>query len=346
MIESLLADAVEQFLAGRCDLRRVREIETDDSGRGASGLWTELRETGFADALIPEDLGGAGLGMQEAAAIPFASGRHALPVPLALTMSVRASLAEAGLRTPDGAITIACSGIRDTGDGIVADAVPYGLVADWVLLSTASGDLLVSTDDARRSRSGGRGSLSADLHWPAVPGSVIECGDNLAGRPDWMAVAAALVAAQMAGAMERVAAMTIAYANERVQFGRPIARQQAIQQQVSVMAEQCSAARAAALFALSGNAWRIAPLRAAVAKSRVGEAAALVAAIGHAVHGAIGVTDEYDLQMLTRRLHEWRAAYGGQGYWNRRLGHALLDDTLAPLEFVQQRMVCADGTPG
>ncbi len=343
MIESLLADAVEQFLAGRCDLRRVREIEADDSGRGASGLWTELRETGFADALIPEHLGGAGLGMQEAAAIPFAAGRHALPVPLALTMTVRASLAEAGLRTPDGAITIACSGIRDNGDGIVADAVPYGLVADWVLLSTPSGGLLVSTGDARRSRSGGRGSLSADLHWPTDPASLFECGDTQA---DWLAVAAALVAAQMAGAMERVAAMTIAYANERVQFGRPIARQQAIQQQVSVMAEQCCAARAAALFALSGNAWRIAPLRAAVAKSRVGEAAALVAAIGHAVHGAIGITDEYDLQMLTRRLHEWRAAYGGQGFWNRRLGHALLDDALAPLEFIQQRMVSADGTPG
>ena len=346
MIESLLADAVEQFLAGRCDLRRVREIEADDSGRGASELWTELRETGFADALIPEDLGGAGLGMREAAAIPFASGRHALPVPLALTMTVRASLAEAGLRAPDGAITIACSGIRDTGDGIVADAVPYGVVADWVLLSMPSGDLLVSTDDARRRRAGGRGSLLADLHWPAAPGSVIECGDNRPGRAEWLAIAAALVAGQMTGAMERVAAMTIAYANERVQFGRPIARQQAIQQQVSVMAEQCAAARAAALFALSGNAWRIAPLKAAVAKSRVGEAAALVAAISHAVHGAIGITDEYDLQMLTRRLHEWRAAYGGQGYWNRRLGHALVDETLTPLEFIQQRLTSAGGMPG
>ena len=54
------------------------------------------------------------------------------------------------------------------------------------------------------------------------------------------------------------------------------------------------------------------------------EAAEKVVAIAHAVHGAIGVTAEYDLQLLTRRLQEWRADFGSQGYWHAQLGQALV----------------------
>src|SRR5690606_22537413 len=63
----------------------------------------------------------------------------------------------------------------------------------------------------------------------------------------------------------------------------------------------------------------------AVAKSRAGEAAQLVASISHAVHGAIGITEEYDLQLHTRRLHEGRMAHGSEIRWNRVLGQLLVD---------------------
>jgi acyl-CoA dehydrogenase len=66
------------------------------------------------------------------------------------------------------------------------------------------------------------------------------------------------------------------------------------------------------------------PLRAAAAKARAGEAAERVVAIAHAVHGAIGVTAEYDLQLLTRRLQEWRIDFGAAPYWHAQLGRALL----------------------
>lgn len=334
MTDSLLADSVEQFLSGRCGLSRVREIEADESGAAASDLWRDVIDSGFTDALVPEGRGGAGLALAEAGAIAFACGRHALPVPLSLTMMVRAALADAGQSAPAGAITIATAAKPFGVDGIVCAAVPYGLTADWVLVGIGSMQRLLPVAAAARSRAAGRASLSADLRWSELPESAVQA----APAADWRATGAAVIAAQMAGAMDRLSEMTIAYANERSQFDKPIGKLQAIQQQLSVMAEHSCAARTAAMIGLSGSTWRVETLHAAVAKTRAGEAAAVVAAISHAVHGAIGVTEEYDLQMFTRRLHEWRGHYGGETWWNRRLGEALLADTAPPLQYIQDRL--------
>ena len=333
MVDNLLADSIEEFLAGRCTPQRVREIEAEPAGDGARALWNEIQDSGFADALTAEAKGGAGLGLPDAAAIAMACGRHAMPLPMALTLPVRAALAASG-EIPRGSITIApASALVAKGKGpIVSIAVPYGLVADWVLLCTPSDEWLLPTVKATRQRSGGHGSVAADLQWTDLPADALRLRGPEGATPDWRATAAAFVAAQMAGAMERLLEMTITYANDRRQFGKPIGKLQAIQQQISVMAEQVYAARAAALIGLSGAA--VDPLRAAIGKARAGEAAATAAAVSHAVHGAIGVTEEYDLQLYTRRLHEWRGQYGGETYWHRRLGMALIEDTVPPLEFV------------
>ncbi|MBC7938257.1 MAG: acyl-CoA/acyl-ACP dehydrogenase, partial [Chitinophagaceae bacterium] len=85
-----------------------------------------------------------------------------------------------------------------------------------------------------------------------------------------------------------------------------------------------------------------APLLCAVAKARTSEAAALVASIAHAVHGAIGITEQYDLQLRTRRLQAWRGAAGSESYWNMRIGQALLGSDHAMLpDFVRQEL-CAE----
>ena len=123
----------------------------------------------------------------------------------------------------------------------------------------------------------------------------------------------------MAGAMQRVLEATLAYANDRAQFGKSIGKFQAVQQQLSVMAEQVFAARMAAEIGCAGDGIAPHPLRAAVAKARASEAAEKVVAIAHAVHGAIGVTAEYDLQLHTRRLQEWRADFGSQATGMRSL---------------------------
>jgi len=140
-------------------------------------------------------------------------------------------------------------------------------------------------------------------------------------------LAAAIAAALMAGAMAEIQAMTIEHATTRKQFGREIGRFQAVQHQIAVLAEEAMAARMAAQAAFVGPVAEISPQRAAVAKFRAGEAARRVAAIAHAVHGAIGVSHEHRLHHFTRRLRGWRMAHGGESVWARELGAWALADS-------------------
>jgi len=147
------------------------------------------------------------------------------------------------------------------------------------------------------------------------------------------ALAATITAGLMAGAMEALQATTIDYASTRKQFGREISKFQAIQHQIAVMAQEVMAARMAAQAAFVGAPLEVSPLRAAAAKARAGQAAQQVAAIAHAVHGAIGMTQEHHLHKLTGALHAWRLAHGGETYWARELGRWALgrDDGLVAL---------------
>jgi alkylation response protein AidB-like acyl-CoA dehydrogenase len=329
-MDSLLADSVDRFLARHVDLSAVRAVE---AGAGSALLWRALQESGFANGLVPEEKGGAGLTLTEVAPIILACGRYAVPLPLGQTLLVRAALAEGGQTIPEGAITIA-GPTASTVDGVLlADDVPFGMTSDWAVLSTAQGDWLLPVAAAEKLPCGGEAGLTADLIWRSLPDKAI----GLTGV-DWIATGAAITSGLMAGAMEKLTEMTIAYANDRVQFGKPIGKQQAIQHQISVMAEHFLAGRTAALVGLSGSSWRPGRMRAALAKGRAGEAAVSVAAISHAVHGAIGVTAEYDLQIFTRRLHEARRHYGGASYWYGVLGRSFLDDPRSPLPFIRETL--------
>jgi len=162
-------------------------------------------------------------------------------------------------------------------------------------------------------------------------------------------LAAVVTAAQIVGALERVLGLSVAFANQRVQFGRPIGKFQAIQHQLAVMAEQVTAARLAAQLGCRGGGRGrggagegLVPdrLHAAVAKSRTSEAAGIVAPMAHAIHGAIGITAELDLQLYTRRLHAWRAEHGSELAWNRVLGEAVLaSDVPRTLDFMRSALL-------
>ena len=107
-------------------------------------------------------------------------------------------------------------------------------------------------------------------------------------------IGAVVAAAAIAGAGDRILAMTIDYAGQRVQFGKPIARQQAVQQQLAVMAEHVVMARIAAQTGCA-NGLTPALESAAIAKHGASRAAVHIAAIAHAVHGAIGISEAHDL---------------------------------------------------
>ena len=74
----------------------------------------------------------------------------------------------------------------------------------------------------------------------------------------------------------------------------------------------------------------------ATAKARCSEAALVVSELAHAIHGAIGFTAEYDLQLYTRRLHAWRQAAGSESYWHDVAGSALLEHQGLTLDMVRR----------
>ncbi len=130
---------------------------------------------------------------------------------------------------------------------------------------------------------------------------------------------------QIAGALETVLALSVAYANERVAFERKIGKFQAVQQNLARLAGETAAALAAAgsaadTIAQSAGADDTLLLEAAAAKIRSGEAAAEGASIAHQVHGAIGFTKEHVLHRFTLRMLAWRDDFGSESYWAERLG--------------------------
>ena len=273
MTSNELVEPFSKLLEDICSPQAIRGI---DHGGNTSAMWQGFLNSGFLDALVDESAGGAGLSLTETAPLLALLGRHAVPLPVGETMIARALLTRAGAVGPDGPIAII------TG----ANFTPCAAVASHFLTGSPSAPCLSEANMA-----------STGLIGEAV--AAVARGSGEALRP----IAAVLRALLISGAADRVMEMTVAYANERIQFGKAIGKQQVIQQQLAVLAEQAVAARIAAAIGARGGL-EPNPFDAAVAKHGASLAAAQVAVIAHAVHGAIGISEEYDLQLLTRRLHE------------------------------------------
>ncbi|MEX2194911.1 MAG: acyl-CoA dehydrogenase family protein [Thermoleophilaceae bacterium] len=131
-------------------------------------------------------------------------------------------------------------------------------------------------------------------------------------------------ACMMAGALERVLEASSWWLRQREQFGSPIGRFQAVQQQVAQLAGEVAATVASTDAAANAEQLAPAPHAVAAAKVRASEAAGVAAGIAHQLHGAIGLTQEHDLHHLTRRLWSWRDEYGSEVHWGRLLGERLM----------------------
>ena len=155
-----------------------------------------------------------------------------------------------------------------------------------------------------------------ELRQPTAPTESKACSLSVA---DVLSRAALAKAALMVGAMEAALDIVIDHANQRVQFDRPIAQFQAVQQMLANIAAHTAAAGAAVdLAAAEGSV-----LTAAIAKARASEAVGVVTDAAHQVAGAMGFTVEFPLHRLTRRLWAWRDECGNERYWNRRIGEAI-----------------------
>ncbi len=306
-------------------------------------FWPALADAGLTTPAVPEALGGSGLGLADAMALVQLAGRHAVPGPLAETILASWLWSEvAGQTCADGAHTLAIADRRQPfqltprGDDFVLDAVvprvPWGNSAKRLLLSGFSQiqSALVLVDPALAERNAGS-NLAGEprdtlvFKGVTVPGAQVVRATRGFGPDAVLRLGALMRAEQMVGAMDLVIERTIAYANERVQFGRPIGRFQAVQHQIASAAGQAAAAAAAtALARTTLERADVFALAVAAAKARAGEAAGHVAAMAHQVHGAIGYTGEHPLQLSTRRLWAWRSEFGSELHWQTDLGQRVL----------------------
>ena len=138
----------------------------------------------------------------------------------------------------------------------------------------------------------------------------------------------------MGGAIEKMSQLTVSYTNEREQFGRPVARFQAVQQHLVWAAQDAALARMAAEIAGREASRGPARFEIAAAKLVANQAATRATKACHQAHGAMGMTQEYPLHHLSRRLWSWRSEYGGECTWRRWVGEAALAagaDGLYPL---------------
>ena len=306
-----------------------------------AALWKTCQETGLARMTLPESAGGNEAGVADAAVVLEAAGAHAARVPLVETDLLGGWLADAaGLEVPDGPLVAVAAdlGDGDTVSGTLA-RVPWGravsavvvLAGERVLVLAPSG---LAVHEGSNVAEEPRDTLVAEGATP------LAVGRAPAGAAAELALRAALGrACLLAGAARAALARSIGYAGERVQFGRPIARFQAVQQQLAEAGSEVAAAAAASAAAARtatdrGFADDASALAIAAAKARCGESATAVARIAHQVHGAIGFTREHDLRLSTTRLWAWRDEDGNDAHWNAVVGTHALDagpDGLWPL---------------
>lgn len=334
----MLLESVGRLFEDHC----TKEVaDRAEAGTFPDALWRAVSETGVPLAALPESAGGADAEWSDLFAVLRVAGRFAAPIPLAETMLAAWVASAAGLEVSELPMTV---GPVRTGDRLTlkrdgngwqlsgrASRLPWAAQAGRIVLLTdgPDGEMAVSID----------GTSGADL----TPGrnmageprdtlnfTGLRVAGDAAARPthgiDRAAVyrrGALARAVMMAGALERALDTAVTYAGERKQFGRPIAKFQAVQQQLAVMAGQVAAAGAAAdagIEALACGDPTMEEFLIAIAKTRVGDAATLASEIAHQVHGAIGFTKEYSLQLSTRRLWSWRDEFGGDTEWATRVG--------------------------
>ena len=326
-MDTMIRDALAALLADRCTPAVVRAIE---SGESSDDLWQSIHEAGFADALTDEAHGGAGLSAAAVAECWMLTGQFALPVTLAQTMIARSILAQAGIAAPEAPIALA-NATRLPSGAVRCASVAGARTAGSVLVDLQGDTRLVSVALAQSHPCAFE--LDLTLEWSEANWHAAR---RLAEPLDTRLAQALVLSLQLAGALDALFQRTLSWANERVQFGKPIGKFQAIQHQLSLMAEEAFAARMAAQIAclpgphgtpaaaLPGVLSTLDPVRIAIAKARTSEAALQVAQMAHAIHGAIGFTHEFDLHLLTRRLHAWRQAAGSESAWHDIVGRALI----------------------
>lgn len=312
-------------------------------------LWKALVDAGFTALDVPEAAGGQGADLADALAVldtlteagavtPYVE--HAL---LAAWVAGRVDHSLDGLSATVAVVDEAA--VRGDGERIrlsgIAIGVPYAASADViVILASTTAITASSVVDGRGP--GARIEPGTDLMGSDCSDIVFDDAEVTFSAPSPVTVddlrtrGALVYAVALAAAARAVRERTVRYAAERVQFGRPLTKFQAIQQRLAHMAAQSTMMETAARAATDAASEDIVTARDAIAAAKIvtSRSAHEVAAAAHQIHGAIGFTAEHALGRFTTALWTWRDRYGTEHEWSEELAARILDDGLDPWHII------------
>ena len=363
----MLRDSAADFAS--LDAVRVRRLRGAARGFERS-VWQEMARMGWLGVLIPEDHGGLGLKPGAAAIIAEQLGRALYPEPysasavaatLALLHGDNSALKQRMLPQLAEGNVIAALAWQDERGGLDIDQCAVKARVQGKALILDGSSRFVATPEADAFIVAARSAQDLELHWIARDAPGLACEAELradgsaSARLNFTAVvisadtrvasaatarealqlaidhAMLAASAELLGLMDCALAMTLDYLRTRVQFGKPIGGNQALQHRAVDMYIQKELTRAtlgAAVAAMDDP--DCAPQRrsaaASSAKARASQAALAICKEALQMHGAIGYTDEYDLGLYFNRALVLSAWLGNAGAHRSR--YATLADAI------------------
>jgi acyl-CoA dehydrogenase len=330
-VDDLLTESATRLLG---DVAGFEAVQAAEATGWSAPIWEAVAAAGFPWIGLPEDAGGSGGTLADACEVLLVSGAHAAPIPLAETALLGGwLLASSGLPLPDGPVTVAPGRPDDTlsvrieGGRAVLDGtvhrVAWAARSDVLaLLDPATGRVIAAPRDAY--------SVEVITNMAGEPRETVSFDaaevDAVAAAPPDVSPGALRARGAlsrvmlMAGALEAMVELTVGYAEERQQFGRPIGRFQAVQQHLVWSAQDAALAGMAARVAARQAARGDGRFEIAAARSIADQCATTATRQCHQAHGAMGMTQEYPLHHLSRRLWSWRSEWTGPGEWARQVG--------------------------
>ncbi|MGN6216524.1 MAG: acyl-CoA dehydrogenase family protein [Solirubrobacterales bacterium] len=363
--QQAIKSTAHDFLASRFKSERIREIVAGETGFDEDG-WKEMAELGWAGLALPEEWGGQGLGIVELAVLFEEMGYALAPSPLLSNTVAGLAIAAGGsdaqreryLRplaagelllvpalidagVPAEPMNFAMAAQED-GDGVVLDG------EKTLVMDAASADLfLVATADGRRhlvEKDAGGVTVTPEesidptrrLSSVRFEGVRVAPESTLPGEADdYFPVflrACVAIAAESTGVAQRVLDMSVAYAKDRQQFGRPIGAYQAVSHRCAQMLLETENSRSA----VYGAAWAAdaepesLPLAASMAKAYASDAGWRVPDAAIQTHGGIGFTWEHDLHFFLKRGRANAATFGDARWHRERVAESVLSGATAP----------------
>ena len=361
--QTMLQDAADGFLNEQAPIAHLRKLRNERDADGVSrDLWRAFGEMGFAGVIIPEAMGGMGLGAVEAGVIAESLGRTLTPSPylgssilsakvlieggsqaqqawlprIAAGEAILALAVDEGAKHAPSRIATraerAGNGFRLNGakafvlDGHVADALIVVATADegttLFLVDPATAGVEIERTVMVDAHNAARITLTDVAVDADAVIGAVGGGETLLDGA--LNLGRACAASSLTGAGDQAFKTTMDYLRTRKQFGKLIGEFQALQHRAAHLFSELELARAATIGAQIAidEGREDAPLAASIAKAKAGRVAELAVQEAVQMHGGVGMTDAFDVGLFLKRVRVLNELLGDAGFHAERVARA------------------------